>query len=333
MSFLKIENINYIQESNLDNKFSTTINTESYFKTALVSVAECNNEYRKAYKDFQISIMENNGNMLNSLYNEFISQVSNIIDRCNKCIRDNHSNYLSSLKKQMSNDKIVLDKDKLVSIKANNIYNFTIEDNIPRDNIGRDIYFEEINKLQKVLKSNSSQEQKSINMMYIYNELMEDLRGTFYDRFRGEVLGLKKEITAIEYSDELLKIIDKDELLEIEKRFKEMKNYIINTERQKNNIIKEYTRIKKDLSSIKLADVANMIGSNAEELDERLQRYIRVKTEQVLNMCTIHTLAYTAKLDAIASMYIQDRNILNSAVAKYTTVNDDKEVGGEEWYL
>ena len=324
MSFLKIENINYIQESNLDNKFSTTINTESYFKTALVSVAECNNEYRKAYKDFQISIMENNGNMLNSLYNEFISQVSNIIDRCNKCIRDNHSNYLSSLKKQMSNDKIVLDKDKLVSIKANNIYNFTIEDNIPRDNIGRDIYFEEINKLQKVLKSNSSQEQKSINMMYIYNELMEDLRGTFYDRFRGEVLGLKKEITAIEYSDELL---------EIEKRFKEMKNYIINTERQKNNIIKEYTRIKKDLSSIKLADVANMIGSNAEELDERLQRYIRVKTEQVLNMCTIHTLAYTAKLDAIASMYIQDRNILNSAVAKYTTVNDDKEVGGEEWYL
>jgi hypothetical protein len=347
MSFLKIDNIdNYIQESALDNKCNININTESYFNTALVVIAECNNDYREAYKQFQTSILENNGSILNSLYNEFVGQVSNIIDKFNKCMKDNHSNYISSLKRQMANDKITLDKDKLVSIKVSGIYNYTIEDNVPKDTISRDIYFEEIDKLQKILKNNnSSQEQKSINMMYVYTELMEDLRGTFYDRFRGEILGLKKEITAIEYADELFrifrdngvkvgKVIDKNELLAIEKRFKDMKNYISNTERQKNDIIKEYTRIKKDISNIKLADVANMIGSNAEEIDERLQRYIRSKTEQVLNMCSIHTMAYTAKLDAIASMYLQDRNILNSAVAKYTVAEDDNvEVGEEQWYL
>ena len=67
-----------------------------------------------------------------------------------------------------------------------------------------------------------------------------------------------------------------------------------------------------------------MLGSNAAELDDRLKIYIKLKTDQVLNMCTIHTLAYTAKLDAIASMYLQDRAILLEAERRYTEINDSK---------
>ena len=70
---------------------------------------------------------------------------------------------------------------------------------------------------------------------------------------------------------------------------------------------------------MKLSDVANNIGSSGEMLDDRLQKYIKAKSEQILNMCSIHTLAYNAKLDALAALYIQDKSILTAVVNNYTS--------------
>ena len=242
----------------------------------------------------------------------------------------------------MHNDKINIDKNKITDIKAGNIYNFTISDDIPKA-IGSDIYQEEIVKLQKILQNNSiAQDQKVINLLFVYNELMEDLRGPFYDRFRGQILGLKREISALEYVDTLFAIyrdggkqintvIEKDEILEIYKRFKNAKYYITSVERQKDAITKEYEKIRKDLLNMKLSDVASNLGSSADLIDEKLHTYIKAKTEQILNMCSIHTLAFTAKLDATAALYIQDKAILTAVVNKYTpTETEDEEV--EESY-
>ena len=335
MSFLKMDNIDYVHESSLDNMYTNGITTESYFCTALVAIAECNNDYRKAYKNFVISLNENI-NLPKAVYNEFIGQVNSIIDKFGKCIKDNHKNYMIALKKKMSSDKISLDKDKLSAVIAHDIYEYTITSDIPKD-IGSDIYFCEVEKLQSILKNNSlDQEQKSIEMLYLYTELVDGLRGPFYDKFRAEVIGKKNEqISSLDYDTALFnvyrnggqkitKTIEVDEILKIEKRFKDSKSYICDTERKRDSIVREYDRIKKRLSEIKLGDIASMLGSNAAELDDRLKIYIKVKTDQVLNMCTIHTLAYTAKLDAIASMYLQDRAVLLEAERRYTEINDMK---------
>ena len=40
MAFLKIEDINYMEESVLDNTYSNSITTESYFNTTLVTISK-----------------------------------------------------------------------------------------------------------------------------------------------------------------------------------------------------------------------------------------------------------------------------------------------------
>ena len=76
-----------------------------------------------------------------------------------------------------------------------------------------------------------------------------------------------------------------------------------------------------------------MLGTNVDVLDERLQNYIKAKTEQLLNMCSIHTMAYTAKLDAIASLYLQDKAILTAVVNKYTPDEEYDEEVEENYFI
>ena len=345
MAFLKIEDINYMEESVLDNTYSNSITTESYFNTTLVTISKLNKEYRDSMMEFCSCINENNSmSSINSICKTFMSSISSIIDKFNKCIRDNHSNLISSLKRQMANDRLTIDKSKITDVRAGNIYNFTLSEDIPKP-IGRNIYYEEVEKLQKILKNNSlSQDQKAIELLFTYNTLMEELRGEFYNKFRAEILDIKGEISALEFGDTLFNIyrdggnridavIEKDEILEIYKRFKNAKYYLNNVERQKDNIIKEYDRIRKDLANVKLSDVASMLGTNVDVLDERLQNYIKAKTEQLLNMCSIHTMAYTAKLDAIAALYLQDKAILTAVVNKYTPDEEYDEEVEENYFI
>lgn len=336
MAFLKLDDINYLEESTLENEYSKDINTESYFNSALTSISKINREYRESFVDFdkaiqEASLNENFEENIIDAYRVFKSTMNSIIDKCNKIIFTNHDNYISSLKRQMINDKIVLDKTKVTRIKVDNVYNFTFSDKIPKCDISKDLYYNEVAKLESILKNNSlSQDQKAINLLLVYNELKEDLNGGFYDRFRAEVLNRKGQtISAMEYCDVLFAVyrnggqktcivFERDEILEIYKRFKNQKTYMNNIEHQKNTIIREYNNIKKELDRMKLSDIATMIGSKADVLDDRLDKYIKSKTEQIINMCNIHNLAYCAKLDALASMYIQDRSILTAVVSNYS---------------
>ena len=336
MAFLKLDDINYLEESTLENEYSKDINTESYFNSALTSISKINREYRESFVDFdkaiqEASLNENFEENIIDAYRVFKSTMNSIIDKCNKIIFTNHDNYISSLKRQMINDKIVLDKTKVTRVKVDNVYNFTFSDKIPKCDISKDLYYNEVSKLESILKNNSlSQDQKAINLLLVYNELKEDLNGGFYDRFRAEVLDRKGQtISAMEYGDVLFAVyrnggqktcivFERDEILEIYKRFKNQKTYMNNIEHQKNSIIREYNSIKKELDRMKLSDIATMIGSKADVLDNRLDKYIKAKTEQIINMCNIHNLAYCAKLDALASMYIQDRSILTAVVSNYS---------------
>ena len=46
MAFLKFDDINYMEESELDNTYSNSITTESYFNPTLVTISKLNKEYR-----------------------------------------------------------------------------------------------------------------------------------------------------------------------------------------------------------------------------------------------------------------------------------------------
>ena len=52
MAFLKFDDINYMEESELDNTYSNSITTESYFNTTLVTISKLNKEYRDSITEF-----------------------------------------------------------------------------------------------------------------------------------------------------------------------------------------------------------------------------------------------------------------------------------------
>ena len=79
MAFLKIEDINYMEESVLDNTYSNSITTESYFNTTLVTISKLNKEYRDSMMEFCSCINENNSmSSINSICKTFMSSISSI---------------------------------------------------------------------------------------------------------------------------------------------------------------------------------------------------------------------------------------------------------------
>ena len=79
MAFLKFDDINYMEESELDNTYSNSITTESYFNTTLVTISKLNKEYRDSITEFYSYINENNSTIsINSICKNFMSSISSI---------------------------------------------------------------------------------------------------------------------------------------------------------------------------------------------------------------------------------------------------------------
>ena len=90
MAFLNLKDINYLEESVLEDTFSNSITTESYFNTTLVTISKLNKEYRDSISDFYTkAINETAVDTINSLYRDFMNTIHNIVGKFNKCIFQN----------------------------------------------------------------------------------------------------------------------------------------------------------------------------------------------------------------------------------------------------
>ena len=95
---------------------------------------------------------------------------------------------------------------------------------------------------------------------------------------------------------------------------------------EKKLVEKEYLSIKKDLNRIRFDQLVATFGPDSSQLEAKFDTYIKVKTDQIVNMCNIHMMAYNAKLDAIASCYLQDRSLLLTAMTRVSEPEDEFDV-------
>lgn len=176
------------------------------------------------------------------------------------------------------------------------------------------------------------------------------LDGSFYDTQRGKVLGLSTNITDDEYSDECWKIyrngenstvyvtVNRAYITDALKRIENYKKFIKDVESTRNKIDKKYHDLEKQVEkmvksnkvmesdkSLRTVEV-DMYGSitnvnmSADALGE-LNAYLKTITSVVQELSNIHSIAFSAKLQAIKDQYVQDKTALYRALSKCQTAS------------
>jgi len=178
-----------------------------------------------------------------------------------------------------------------------------------------------------------------------YEKLTNELdNGTRYDKYRQDIIGAKTPIDDNEYSDELFSVfrddtsdssdidVDKSYINKAITRYKGYDKLIKNTKKQRTEIERAYKNIKKnieDLSSsgydgdkkvIRLTSaddstsITNILYN--QELSNEIDTYLKAKCNEVETVSNLHTMAFSAKLDAINAALKQDKSILYRGLQK-----------------
>lgn len=132
--------------------------------------------------------------------------------------------------------------------------------------------------------------------------------------------------------------ITSTEVIDAYNRFESYDKTISSIEKMKKKLEKEYNDIKKEIKNLPAAYGDNdawtsskLIGSfkndngndydsayndpeTKKKVDANITSFIKAKTEQIDKMCTIHSLAFSAKLDACKECYAQDKALLYKAL-------------------
>lgn len=136
------------------------------------------------------------------------------------------------------------------------------------------------------------------------------------------------------------------EVREAYDRFESYDKTITHIEKMKKKLEKEYNAIKKDIKNLTAAysndfggdtltvtfrdnmenDYNGASDEDKKKVDANITSFIKAKTEQIDKMCTIHSLAFSAKLDACKECYAQDKALLYKALKQINkTYNFMKE--------
>ena len=172
-----------------------------------------------------------------------------------------------------------------------------------------------------------------------------------YDEFRGNVLQKDYDISIGEWDTELFKVFRNDDLYtsEIEvdstlvhktlNRFATFNSYKKQVEADQKRIQNDYENVKKQVKEIVRGNgnlnmsafiermpqdmKANIKRNNytnqgiiTGDLMYKLDLYTKIKVDQITEFSNIHTLAFSAKLDALKESYKQDRALLYTALLK-----------------
>lgn len=322
-----------------------------YFDEALNFVKETKSEYRGICRDFYVSIHESTSiEVVNESFDSFCSNIKRIIDNFLAFIKKMIDRFIASLNKFISSDKYLkTHKDELYNFSADHIFEMkkyvytNLDDpNFPNANAFDD-FDKEYNKLVEALSglNGDNLEAKFTAISDIYSDFTKDLNKS-YDSFRAKVLTISGEspkgtISESEYAKALFNIFrdggDKQTVtvcpVMVSESLVRFENYASNikiVKSNKTNIESQYTNIKKKVEAmvkvsdgiikLKSGDTTTEAGTGNDKIAFKLDAYMKTKSDQIVQYSTIHTLAISAKLDAITECFKADKALLYKALQK-----------------
>ena len=333
---------------------SDTFN-ESYISSVFTYLTEMYNEYREADKEFYRSLYEANSMVaINESFADFFGKIKDVLHKFLKYIKSLFDRFNTTLHRMIGSDKYLLKNEETLN-KFNTDcefeydgYTFTIDEITPK----LETYSNFDNLLEidwSAIKKNDDKNNKK-QIKQTLDELKSSLDSDYYDKVRAGVLGLNDPIRESDYTDELFKLyrdgdtnshiftVTSSVVRSSYTGLKDYKNIENNVKNKKKEIEDKYKKIQDRVDkaakfTLKDGRYQVSISGHGDDLDldnesmQQLNLYIKLVTEQVIKMTTIHSLAFSYKLDALKDKMMQDKKILYIAMNK---VLKDKNIRNGE---
>ena len=304
-------------------------------------------EFREADKEFYRSVYEADSLVaVNESFSDFFIKIKDIIVKFLKYLKSLVDRFNNSLHKIVSSQKYLLKhEDDLKKFNSDcefefDGYKFTIDPNIPVCNAVIDLGgFVKLDFSQ--LANAGDNKAKKTLIKNCADTLNNNISNGYFDEKRAEVINKKGSIYESEFANELFQVFRDGydttsqftvtssivtECLTGIKQYKSVENDVkakkVEMEKQYKNL---ETLIDKMITSTRnkstyTIDVAGEDGQKGITLDNdsmnQLNLYVKGLLNQVTQLTTIHSLAFTYKLDAIKDKYNQDKRILYIAMSK-----------------
>ena len=333
------------------NKLATLDLDECYFATAVKFVSETNRNITQAKESLYKSISEAADQyVVLESFSDFFSKINDIINKFIQFIKSLVTRFCTHIEKLIKSDKYIIKHKKDFSNFKNtdtftmNGYTYTFDPNIPAAaasvNFNKDL-FEDLYNSSRVIDFSVESINAAIASMNDPDK---------FDEFRGQVLGQNADISIGDWDTELFKVFRNGELdtseIEVDStvvskslnRFTSSSSIKKQIESDQKRIQQDYENVKKQVKDIVRGNgnlnMSALIGRIPEDMKKdiknnitnqgiitgdlmyKLDLYTKVKVDQITEFSNIHTLAFSAKLDALKESYKQDRALLYTALLK-----------------
>ncbi len=328
---------------------------ESYFITAMEFIKNRNTEINECKMELYKSISEATETyVINEAFSLFFGKINDIIDKFLKFIASLVKRFSTVLSKIVDSNRYLVKHKKefenfseIDNFKFNGFY-YTIVPNVPASNIVAGEFNKDL--FDELYNTTSS----TIGMDDVTNGINK-IENFDYSDFRGKIIGKDYKISESEFAAELFKVyrsnksetddiyVDRSIVNKALDEFINFRDKRREIEEDNKNIVKEYDKIKKQVKEITkrngdlnayaftnafpgMKNIDNNNGYVSGDLMARVDVYIKAKCDQITQYSNIHTLAFTAKLDAIKESYIQNRSMLYTALLKIQRSDIEKGV-------
>lgn len=315
------------------------------FNESLDFIMSITNEMNTYRKDLHKSILEADGNqyIIQESFDGFIGKIKKIIDKFLDFIKKIFKKFSLMLHKIVKSDKYIVKHKEDVKKFSGEFdikgYKYTNLDNDDFPQINAYQQFSSFNKYK------SSEEIKTADdLINATSNLLSSAKSDiddWYSSFRGTVLGSDGSYSETEFKEELFKkfrnqedsadtiTIDSVGVIDSLDRFLNYDKTINRIKKLQSNLEKEYKNIKSEAKNMTssfdqndyIKDIFNNVtayaGAGTEDkgkIDANVQLIMDLIVDRISKMCTIHSMAFTSKIEAVKQCYIQDKKILYRAL-------------------
>lgn len=348
-----------IIENDISSIMNQTIEDRSLTIYTIGYLREMNTTYREANKEMYRAIYEaDNFVAVNEAFSDFFQKIKDIIKSFIKYIKSLFERFITTLHRIVNSEKYLLKKEDVLK-KFNSDhefdydgYEFTIEPNIPVCDALVEFNSEFV-KLD-LSKLGADNKKNKETLKDLYKNVKDEIDGEKYDKLRGKVIGQPdRAIYQSDFSSELFELfrnnmdstsiftVDSAKVMECFRDMKDYKETEKNVKKTKKELENQYKQIEKQIDRMissertaggfKIKSNDAVVSGNDVTIDNdsmnQLNLYVKALTNQITEMSTIHSIAFSQKLDALKDKYVQDKRILYIALSKIE--KDKKFIGGE----
>ena len=327
---------------------------ESYYLQTIDFLKENMSDYTNAKITLYKAISEaTSDTIVLESFSDFFSSVKAIIDKFLKWIKQLFQRFINTLNSFIGSDNYLMkhkkDVDKFRAEDEFEIkgYKFTFNDNIPVTDIVQDWSASLFREL-----TGDHEMAIGVEVVRSANNTLNEYNDSYYDKFRGKVIGKEEDISSSDFSEELFKVYRDDEidtdtitvdtlyLRAAKDRYYNYKKTISDIKRHQKRIEDAYNEVEKQLKDIisnngkanpsqfitMLPDGVNIKEPDKAALDNegklngefmaQLDIFVKNKVSQIQEISNIHALAFSSKLDAEKDCFKQDKATLYTALSK-----------------